>query len=189
LKTLFKPNLYLALIHYPVVNKNGDTIASAVTNLDLHDIARASRTFGIKMFYVITPLKDQKVLVQKIISHWLTGMGAEYNPARRRALETIQIADSFEDVVQDIYLRENIKPKTVVTCAKKKYQSLGYDRFKELIQDGNPYILNFGTAWGLSESFFENADYVLDPIRGDTDYNHLSVRSAVSIILDRLLGK
>ena len=189
MKTLFKPNLYLALIHYPVVNKNGDTIASAVTNLDLHDIARASRTFGIKKFYVVTPLKDQKVLVQKIISHWLTGMGAEYNPARRKALEIIQVADSFEDVVEHISLKENIKPKTVVTCAKKKEQSLGYDSFKKLIQDGKPYVLNFGTGWGLSESFLDNADYILDPITGYTDYNHLSVRSAVSIILDRLLGK
>lgn len=189
MKILSRPSLYLALIHYPVVNKNGETIASAVTNLDLHDIARASRTFGIKKFYVITPLKDQKELVQKIISHWTAGMGAEYNPARRRALETIQVADSFEEAVNDIFHMENIRPKTVATCAKKKDQSLGYDRFKELINDGNPYLINFGTAWGLSPSFLDNADYILDPISGYTDYNHLSVRSAVSIILDRLLGK
>jgi hypothetical protein len=29
---------------------------------------------------------------------------------------------------------------------------------------------------------------VLAPIRGNTSYNHLSVRSAAAIILDRLLG-
>ncbi|MDR0476708.1 MAG: RNA methyltransferase, partial [Desulfobulbaceae bacterium] len=27
--------LAIALIHYPVVNKNGETIGSAVTNLDI----------------------------------------------------------------------------------------------------------------------------------------------------------
>jgi len=31
--------------------------------------------------------------------------------------------------------------------------------------------------------------YILEPIRGNAKYNHLSVRSAVSIILDRLLGE
>jgi hypothetical protein len=33
-----------------------------------------------------------------------------------------------------------------------------------------------------------HADYILDPLAGAGTYNHLSVRSAVAIILDRLLG-
>jgi hypothetical protein len=33
------------------------------------------------------------------------------------------------------------------------------------------------------------ADYVLDPVLGNTDYNHLSVRSAAAVILDRVFGK
>ena len=49
-------NLYVALIHHPVVNKNGMIIGSAVTNMDLHDIARAGRTFGVRGYYVVTPL-------------------------------------------------------------------------------------------------------------------------------------
>ena len=75
------PDLYVALTHYPVVNKRGETIASAVTNLDLHDISRTAKTYGLKSFYVVSPLKDQKTLVQRIISHWTTGAGAVYNPA------------------------------------------------------------------------------------------------------------
>jgi hypothetical protein len=188
LKKLSKPNLYLALIHYPVVNKNGETIASAVTNLDLHDIARASKTFGVKAFYVVTPLKDQKELVEKIISHWITGNGAVYNPARRSALELIRVAETFDDVKEDISREEKTVPKTVVTCAKPQPACLGYDRFREMLNNGTPYLLNFGTAWGLSREFLDSADYILAPVKGDTDYNHLSVRSAVSIILDRLLG-
>ena len=88
-------NLYLALVHYPVVNKEGQTIASAVTNLDLHDISRVGKTYGVKSFYVITPLVDQKALVQKIISHWTNGSGAVYNPARRSALKLIKIKDNW----------------------------------------------------------------------------------------------
>ena len=43
--------------------KTAQMIASAVTNLDLHDIARACRTYGVNGYYVITPLEDQQVLV------------------------------------------------------------------------------------------------------------------------------
>ncbi len=52
-----------------MVNKKGEIIASAVTNLDLHDIARAARTFGVGRFFVVTPLADQKRLVEKIVAH------------------------------------------------------------------------------------------------------------------------
>ncbi|MBR0179914.1 MAG: RNA methyltransferase, partial [Firmicutes bacterium] len=35
----------------------------------------------------------------------------------------------------------------------------------------------------------ERADFRLPPIYGREGYNHLSVRSAASIIIDRLLGR
>jgi len=74
------PNLYVALTHYPVVNKNGNVIASALTNLDLHDISRAAKTYGLKSFFVVTPLEDQKELAERIISHWTDGFGSAFNP-------------------------------------------------------------------------------------------------------------
>lgn len=184
----YKPNLYVALIHYPVVNKNGEVIASAVTNLDLHDISRAAKTYGVRSFYVVTPLADQRELVEKIISHWTEGTGSVYNPVRRDALKLIQIKDSFEEVTEHISSFGQGTPKSVVTCARTSNRSISYSRFREMLKDGTPYLLNFGTAWGLSEDFIFGADYVLDPVRGNTDYNHLSVRSATSVILDRLVG-
>ncbi|MGE0084555.1 MAG: RNA methyltransferase [Desulfococcaceae bacterium] len=185
---LFKPRLYLALIHYPVVNKNGQIIASAVTNLDLHDIARAARTYGVRRFYVVTPLEDQQELVRRLLSHWLAGAGAQYNPARGEALKLIRISDSLETVMQEIQTQEDQKPETVVTCAKDHPGSLDFGRFREMLNKGKPCVLIFGTAWGIAPDFISAADHVLEPVRGNTDYNHLSVRSAASIILDRLLG-
>jgi hypothetical protein len=182
------PNLYVALTHYPVVDKRGDNITSAVTNLDLHDISRAAKTYGVKSYYVVTPLVDQQGLVQKIISHWTSGSGAVYNPARRSALELIKVKDTIADVVEDIKGIENDTPKTVVTCARRKPTSTGYKEFREILKSGKPHLLVFGTAWGLAESFIAEADFILDPILGPTDYNHLSVRTAAGIILDRLLG-
>ncbi len=178
----------MALIHHPVVDKNGETIASAVTNLDLHDIARAARTFGVKGFYVVTPLEDQAKMVDAILSHWLEGAGARYNPKRRRALELIRLTASCEDMINEIQAAEHVLPKVVVTSARTDSSSLTYDGFKKLLENRAPYILALGTAWGLSKDFMDKADYVLAPVKGNGDYNHLSVRSAASIMLDRLLG-
>jgi len=182
-------NLYVALAHYPVVDKRGDLITSAVTNLDLHDISRAVKVYGVKSYYVVTPLVDQQGLVHKIISHWTDGSGAVYNPARRSALEMIKVKGTIKDVVEDIKDLENIYPKTVVTSARRYATSTGYKEFREILKSGNPHLLVFGTAWGLAEPFIAEADYTLEPIMGPTDYNHLSVRTAAGIILDRLLGE
>ncbi len=182
------PKLYVALIHYPVVDKNGEIIASAVTNLDLHDISRVAKTYGLRSFYVVTPLEDQKDLVLRIISHWTNGIGATYNPKRRRALELIRVKDSFSEVLDQIADTENDYPITIATCARKYPTNVSHEKFRAMLNNGKPYILILGTAWGLAEEFISKADYVLEPIAGATDYNHLSVRSAAAIILDRLLG-
>ena len=182
------PNLHVALTHYPVVDKRGDIINSAVTNLDLHDISRAARTYGVKSFYVVTQLVDQQDLVRKIISHWTDGCGAVYNPVRRSALELIKIKSTIADVTEEINGLEKGYPKTIATCARKYPAGIGYENLREIIKTGHPYLLIFGTAWGLAEQFISEADYILDPITGPSRYNHLSVRCAAGIILDRLLG-
>ena len=91
-------NLSIALVHYPVVDKNGHTDTSAVTNLDLHDIARAAKTYGVGKFYVVTPLAEQKELVQRILEHWIAGYGATYNPRRKAALALVKLVDSLAAV-------------------------------------------------------------------------------------------
>ena len=180
--------LYVALIHHPVIDKNGETIASAVTNLDLHDIARVCLTYGVSGYYVITPLKDQMVLVNRILDHWATGVGGTYNPNRQQALELVRVKATVAEMVSEIAETDGLQPKTVATTAKRHAGSLSYRRLREMSADATPLVLAFGTAWGLSDTFMAAADYILDPLAGAGTYNHLSVRSAVSIILDRVLG-
>ncbi len=189
MKKSYTTNLYVALTHYPVVNKNGDIITSAVTNLDLHDISRAVKTYGVRSFYVVTPLENQKALVKKIVLHWVEGTGSKYNPKRREALELIIIKNSMDEVIDHIRKNSGNSPKMVVTSASHNSGNLSFGKFREMLQDDNLYLLIFGTAWGLPEKFIAEADYTLNPVIGNTDYNHLSVRSAVAIILDRLLGR
>lgn len=58
-----------------------------------------------------------------------------------------------------------------------------------LESEEGPFLLLFGTGWGLAPQVFDEVDAVLEPISGVNGYNHLSVRSAASILLDRLLGR
>ena len=181
-------NLYLALVHYPVYNRRAEVIASAITNLDLHDISRAAKTYGVHAFYVVTPLLDQRDLIRRIVSHWTEGAGARYNPDRRAALKLVRIAESLEAAVDDIAGKGQGRPVTVVTDARPHQKSISYAKLREMIRSDREFLLIFGTAWGLTRDFMEVADYVLAPITGPTDYNHLSVRSAASVVLDRLVG-
>ena len=181
--------LYVALVHYPVVDKNGETIASAVTNLDLHDIARVCRTYGVKGYYVITPLADQKILVNRILDHWIRGAGGRYNPKRQQALERVHIKDTFAQSVDEIAAAEGRRPLTVATTARRDMDGMTCQRLKGLVENDTPVLLVFGTAWGLTDDFMARADHILEPLAGPETYNHLSVRSAAAIVVDRLLGR
>ena len=179
--------MYVALIHYPVVDKNGDTIASAVTNLDLHDIARACRTYGVSGFYVVTPLADQQVLANRILAHWTEGAGGRYNPTRGLALERVRVTASVEDMTGEIDRLHGCRPRIVATSARAGKDRLSCERLRQMSLEPSPLVLAFGTAWGLSDDFLAQTDHVLEPIMGTGLYNHLSVRSAVAIILDRMM--
>lgn len=178
----------IALIHYPVINKGGEIIGSAVTNLDLHDIARAAKTFGVDNYYVVTPYTDQHILIQEILDHWRTGHGATYNPARKAALERIRLTATVADAIAQATEQRGRSPLVLTTSASVQEKSIGYRETRRRIEEGEPVLLLFGTAHGLAPQITETADYALPPIESTTGYNHLSVRSAVSIILDRLLG-
>ncbi|MEZ4288133.1 MAG: RNA methyltransferase [Polyangiales bacterium] len=54
--------------------------------------------------------------------------------------------------------------------------------------EAGPHLLLFGTGHGLADEVLDRADYLLEPIDGADGFNHLSVRAAVAIVADRLLG-
>lgn len=185
---LNKTDLYIALVHYPVLNKKGDLICSAITNLDLHDIARAARTYGVRAYYVINPLEDQKILAEKIVHHWTEGDGGVVNPTRREALSLIRIKDSVEETIDDIFQETGEPVKLIATSARSGEDSTSYRQMRDALSRGGSFLLLFGTAWGLTDDILDKAEWTLEPLKGSDDYNHLSVRSAVSIILDRLVS-
>ncbi len=181
-------NLYVVLIHFPVMNKKDQTIGSALTTIDLHDIARASITFGVRGFFVVTPYEDQVKLATQVIDHWTKGVGGKINPFRKKALELIKVTKTFEDALKEIEQERDEPVITITTSAKKISGSITTRDLRQKLESQASHVLIFGTAWGLAKELIDRCDYILHPITGNSEYNHLSVRSAVSIYLDRIIN-
>jgi hypothetical protein len=182
-------SLYVGLVHYPVFNKNGETIQTSVTNLDIHDIARSALTFGVKTFYVLTPDTTQKDFVHQVIRFWQSDSGQTYNRNRSAALSTIQITDSVESAIQLITMQEEMQPLVISTTARSLENQITFEKVRDFLNQKRPVLLLFGTGYGLTETIHQDADFVLQPVKGIGDYNHLSVRSAVAIVLDRITSR
>jgi hypothetical protein len=183
-------NLYVGLVHHPIKNKRGDLVTTSVTNLDIHDISRSARTYGAKHYFVITPVKTQHELVNRILGHWEQDKNGAYNPDRQDALAFTSVADSIEEAQKAVLEREGVEPLVVVTGANFEEYEGGMDELcRRASVDKRPILLLFGTGWGLYASVVESADFRLEPLVGNADdgYNHLSVRSAVAIYLDRFV--
>jgi hypothetical protein len=182
-------NMYMALVHNPVLGRKEEIITTSVTNLDIHDIARSARTYGFSQYFIVTPVKKQHELVQNILDHWNTDDENSYNPDRSSALSFIELADSIEIAKERIKEKEGVEPLVVVTGANfEDFSGNEKDLCDKLRVDKRPMLWLFGTGWGLHASVTDQADFKLDPIIGAAKdgYNHLSVRSAVAIYCDRI---
>ena len=182
-------SIYVALMHHPVKNKSGTIVTTAITNLDLHDIARLTATYDLGGYYVVNPMPAQRELAERIVSHWVEGFGSEYNPNRGEALRRISIVAGLDLARADIEARHGVPPRVVATAARRADGAVSYPGMRLVLEGGGPFILAFGTGWGLTDDFIRGCDMALEPVAGRGGYNHLPVRAAVAIILDRLLGE
>ena len=182
--------VYAALLHHPVYDKNGQVVTTAVTNMDIHDIARSGCTYGLTGFFVVTPVKALQKLAFKIIEHWESGYGSQYNTTRKEALAIARICDPLDDAIIAIERETGEKPVVVATSARRIQNRASFATLRDMLhRETRPFLILFGTGWGLTETILLQSDYVLEAVEGRGDYNHLSVRSAAAIILDRLLGR
>ena len=182
--------IYLALVHHPISNKNGELVTTSVTNLDIHDIARSCMTFGVKKYFLVTPLDAQWQVVGRILGHWGETEASAYNPDRQEAISIARLTRSVDEAVVEIEKECGKKPLIVATSAQPggKKVMTEIEMLQQACLDNRPIFLLFGTGWGIHASLMERTDVLLAPINGRqaNGYNHLSVRSAVAIYLDRL---
>ena len=183
------PNHYCALLHSDIVIKGGKVGTSSVTSIDIHDIARSAKTYGIENYFIVTPLIDQQNIVKTILGFW-DSSGIAYNKDRSNAVGHVRLAESLSAAVEEIEKKEGKKPLIIGTSAQHVpgVKNISYYDQKEVWQKNRPVLFIFGTAQGICSELMQRCDYVLGPLEGFSDFNHLSVRSAAAIIFDRWLG-
>jgi hypothetical protein len=179
----------LGLLHYPIYDRHKKVVATNITNLDIHDIARACRVYGVEKYYIIHPMQEQLMFVFRLLEHWRIGDGARFNPMRKTALTMVETASSLEAALKDW----GADSEVVATHARvfDGVPAVTFRALRERVsKDEGQLFLLFGTGFGLTDEVMKSCTALLEPIRGASqdDYRHLSVRSAVSICLDRLLG-
>lgn len=179
-------NLHCALVHYPVFLGDRKTGATSLTNLDVHDIARCSRTYGLGSFTVVTPLKDQQSILETLVSHWTEGPGSVSNPDRAEAFRLVQMASDVQGAMQLVEARTGQRPVLLGTSARDN-GVMTPQSVRNLLEE-HPVLLLFGTGHGMAPEILDACDGVLRPLRWMDTYNHLPVRGAVAITLDRVLG-
>lgn len=179
--------LYLALLHHPVLDRNGQTSTSAVTTLDVHDLARVGRTYDALAVYVVTPIAAQRAMVCELRDHFTSGEGAVAAPDRAEALGRLQVVESLLAAQEDVVRREGERPRLLLTAAASRTPSLRAEEVRAELEAGKPALLCFGTAHGLGEIPLDTGDGFLPPLQPG-GYNHLPVRGALAILVDRLVG-
>lgn len=176
--------LAVALVHYPVLNRRNEVVASAVTNLDLHDIVRTCRTFGVGRFFVVTPIKEQQKVVEQIFEHWVHGYGSTHNPDRCSAFQLLETVADLETAHKRWSETHSRSARLIITSAKSPQGLDGRDC--RLLLEEDPLLLVLGTGSGLAAEITGRNVETFQSILGVTDYNHLPVRAAAAIILDRI---
>ena len=179
-------NMHLGLVHGPVLLKDGRVGTVSLTNLDIHDIARISRTYGLGGFEVVSPLRDQLTLAGRILEHWRTGPGRRANPDRTEALSLVRLHEGLDAALAAVSA-DHGQPATLVATSARGPATLSFAAAREWIAT-RPVLVVLGTGHGLAEEVLARADGVLPPLRPFSEYNHLSVRAAAGILTDRLLG-
>lgn len=185
------PHHYVVLMHGDVlVGPERKLGVTSVTSIDIHDIARSSATYGIKQFFIVTPLVDQQRIVTTLLDFWQKGKGIAYNAVRYQAVKQVCVISTIDDVIKWIEKIEGQKPLLIATSARQTAHS-GYITYYDqetVWRSRQPVLFVFGTGQGLADELVAKCDYLLLPVHGFSTFNHLSVRSAVAIILDRWLG-
>lgn len=185
-------DIYLALVHHPVLNRAGDVVTTSVTNLDIHDLARTARTYDVRGYLVVTPIAEQQTLVQTVITHWTAGSGRTSNPDRSQAFTRVEVVPSLDTAIEAIAAHHGQPPLVIGTSAKKDRDTVSYASMRgRLSSEPGSALIVLGTGWGLASDALDRCDVMLDPIDAlpaRAGYNHLPVRAAAAIILDRLFG-
>src|SRR5258706_395364 len=116
--------VYLALVHHPVRARDGTTITTSITNLDVHDLARIARTYNLAGYFIVTPIEAQRALVDHILGYWRDGEGAHRVPERAEALSRVSAVASLDEALSQLGAMG--EPLVLTTAARSGFPSVSY---------------------------------------------------------------
>jgi hypothetical protein len=182
-------DLFLALVHHPVVDRNGRIVTSAITSLDIHDLARSACTFGVRAFFIVHPVAEQRQFAATVIDHWKFDFGRAFDGRRREALELVRVVPDLDDALAAVEQLAGARPLVLHTSARTQ-TGVSFAQLRARMREpaSPPLLILLGTGFGLAPEVANRSDLRVQAIRGVGDYNHLSVRAAGAIILERLRG-
>lgn len=178
-------SLDLALVHHPVKNRHGDVIAATSQEFDLMDAARLALTYDVRRLYIVQTIPAQRAMIERLIAH---GRASDRDVAARGSFERTVLVSSIQEAITHASTRTGKTPQVWSTSAQPRGDVLSWSSARERLAGGVSALVLIGKAWGLAPTVFEDADICLAAIDPGTGFNHLSVRAAMAIIVDRLLG-
>jgi len=182
--------IFVALLHENMVDKTGKEVTTSLTLNDVQDLARSCKTYGVQTLYIVHPAAAMRKLAKRLMTHWISGYGSTYNEDRKNAIASVEIVSSLDEVIMSIETQTKSLPHLVATSAHEGPSRTPFKTFSQSIQSSKEsFLIMLGTGWGMNTNLLERAETTLEPINGPTPYNHLSVRSACAIILDKILGR
>lgn len=182
---LVTPRLTVALVHHPVIDRRGDEITSTVDHFDVMDASRLSLTYPVWRFYVVNHIPAQRALTERLIRH---GNEAAHRDEARGSFSKTFWAPDLDAVIADHEDEFGVRPTPVATSASPSDRDVDFAALRRRLATGEPILLLIGKAWGLAPRLLATTPLKLCPIDAGTGFNHLSVRSAMAILLDRLLA-
>jgi tRNA (guanine37-N1)-methyltransferase len=179
------PCLDVALVHHPVVDRTGQVITATIDHFDVFDASRLSLTYPIGTVFVVNPEPSQRALAERLIKH---GTDAHRAEDRRGVMHKTTWVPDLQGAIEAIRARDGRRPRVIATSARPQPNAIGFAELRAELSRGEPHLLLVGKASGLAQEALDGADLRLCPIDAGTGYNHLSVRSALAIMIDRLLA-
>ncbi len=176
--SLCTSKIAVALVHAPVLNRQGERTTTALTTIDIHDFARSCAFYGVEPVYLVHPAAGMHRLVADIRDYWQHGAGAARNPGRAKVLQAVRMVHALQDVFSDADYQLWYTSATPAGRRMTDVSALG--------QMPGRHLIVFGTGSGLDVSALPRPNGWLSPITGDGMVRHLSVRAALAIYLDRL---
>ena len=168
----------VALLHYPILNRHGETSTTAITSIDVHDFARTCAFYDVAPVYFVHPAEGMHALLNDMTDYYLSGAGSERNPARKTMLQAVRCVHSLQEILDEegyqLWYTSATPPEGECVDPSK------------LLEIEGKHLIVFGTGWGLDVKNMPKENGWLSPIQGVGKVRHLSVRGALAIYLDRL---